>query len=302
MTPDHRPSDNRDIRTYYERNSRWFWWAGRRQQSQVIHRPVWAEGIVDRQRALNYVNERIGRQCREMLARRRVERVDLLDLGCGFGATLHYLHRQGGGQIGAVGLTVSANQAQVARRWIIERAAADSCAFLVADFHATPLRGPFDLAVSVEAFAHATRPERYFAEVARLLKPGGCLILCDDFQAAGRPLAALNGEDRRWLALFKRGWHVPHLLSCLDAVELAHRAGLCLVENADLNPYLRTRSFPNLCLPLFEWVMGRQGALAPFLESVVGGWALEDSIRRGNVSYRFLVFEKEMESPTYARP
>jgi SAM-dependent methyltransferase len=285
--------DNSGIRAYYEENSLWFRWVGQRQQSQVIHRPVWAEGSQDRQIALNYVNERISRQVGMMMDCQRADRLDLLDLGCGFGATLQYLHRQWGEQIGAVGLTVSTKQAQVAQRWVEERGAAHDCAFLVADFQAAPLTGSFDLAFSIEAFAHASHPERYFAEVSRLLKPGARLILCDDFQADDRPSSMLNAADRRWLAIFKRGWHVPCLLSRTEVVALAQRYRLHLVEDTDLNPHLRTRSFPDACLPLFDWAVNHQGKLAPFLESVVGGWALEQAIGRRNVTYRFLVFEKE---------
>jgi SAM-dependent methyltransferase len=293
VTPEHSPNYSKDVRAYYEQNSSWFALVGRRQHSQVIHRPVWAEGVVDRRTALNYVNERIHGQIQEILARQHLDRVDLLDLGCGFGATIRYLERRLGPKIRAVGLTVSAKQAQAARHWVDDLGVSESCTFLEADFHAVPLAGQMDVAFSIEAFAHAIAPERYFAEAARLLKPGARLILCDDFQADDRSPAMLSVEDRRWVEIFKSGWHVPHLLSRAEVIALAQRHGLRVIGDFDLNPHLRMRTFPNLFIPLFEKAINGEGKLSPFLESVLGGWALEHSIRRGNVTYRFLVFEKQ---------
>jgi SAM-dependent methyltransferase len=293
VTSEHEPNYDSGVRAYYEQNSFWFAWVGRRQRSPVIHRPVWAEGILDRQTALDYVNERISRQVQEVLARQHADRVDLLDLGCGFGGTIQYLVRHLGRKIQAVGLTVSAQQARVAQRWVGELDAGDCCTFLEADFHAVPLASKMDLIVSVEAFAHAGEPERYFAEVARLLKPGGRLILCDDFQADERSAATLGTEDRRWLEIFKRGWHVPHLLSPRQVAALAQTYQLCAVEEIDFNPYLRMRAFPSALIPLFERAIQQRGSLSPFFESVIGGWALEQLIRSGSVTYRFLVFQKE---------
>jgi SAM-dependent methyltransferase len=293
VTSEHPLSDNSSVRAYYEQNSVWFTWMGRRQHSQVIHRPVWAEGVLDQQTALNYVNERISHQVQEIQARPGVDRVDLLDLGCGFGGTIRYLERQWGPKILAIGLTISAQQAQAAQRWADERGVDHSCAFLEADFHAVPLVGQMDLALSIEAFAHAIEPERYFAEAARLLKPGGRLILCDDFQSDRRALTRLSKEDQRWLEIFKKGWHVPRLLSCEQVTGLAQDNHLHMIGDFDLSPYLRIRSFPRELIPLFERAIEHKGRLSPLLESVVGGWALEHSIRQGNVSYRFLVFEKQ---------
>jgi SAM-dependent methyltransferase len=297
VTSEHPLSDNSSVRTYYEQNSSWFAWIGRRQHTPVIHRPVWAEGVLDRQTALNYVNERIGQHIQEILVRQRVDRVDLLDLGCGFGGTIRYLQRHLGRKIRAVGLTISAQQAQAAQRWADDPAVGPSCSFLEADFHAVPLAGHMDLVLSVEAFAHAIDPECYFAEVGRLLKPGGRLILCDDFQTDRRSPARLSEEDQRWLEIFKKGWHVPHLLSRGQVADLAQNHHLHMIGDCDFSPYLRLRSFPRELIPFFEWAIEHRGRLSPLLESVVGGWALEHSIHQGNVSYRFLVFEKQASKP-----
>ncbi len=278
------------VRAYYEQNSAWFRWVGRRYQTQAIHRPVWAAGVKDLPTALNYVNACIAAQVRLVATQRRAGRVHIADLGCGFGASVQYLVRACEPSLWAVGVTISATQAQTAQA--LARGLADRCAFVEADFHALPLSGAMDLVYSIEAFAHAGDPARYFAEAARVLAPGGRLVLCDDFRADRDDFRTDRNAIRRWLALFQAGWHVPHLLSTDGATALARQQGLERVEARDLSPDLRVRNFPDVCLPLFEWAMYRGGRFAQLLGSVIGGWALETLIRRGAVGYRLVVYEK----------
>lgn len=287
------PSHSSSVRTYYEQNSAWFRLVGRRQHSQAIHRPVWAAGISDREAALNHVNDCIGKQVQTFVTRQPDARVRLVDLGCGFGGTIQYLVRRFGPAVWAAGVTISSQQAQVGQQWVNALDAQTQGAFVEADFHAVPLTTGMDVAYSVEAFAHAGEPERYFTEVTRLLKPGGRLILCDDFRVDRRPGHALTDADRRWLAIFQAGWHVPHLLSPAQVTALAARHQLHKVEEIDFSPDLRMRSFPDALLPLFTQAVQPNGRFSALVGSIVGGWALEHAIRRGTVTYRFLVFEKQ---------
>lgn len=292
---------NTSIRAYYEQNTAWFRLVGQRRQNLAIHRPVWAEGIADRQAALNYVNTCIAKQVQAIATRTDGARVHLLDLGCGFGGTLHYLLRHCETPLWATGVTISAQQAHAARQSLHALGAADNSALIEADFHAIPLpTAGMDVVCSIEAFAHAHAPARYFAEVARVLKPGGRLILCDDFRVDGnvdgnmdRNMNGANETSRRWLALFQTGWRVPHLLAHQQVTSLAQQYGLHKIEARDFNPYLRMRTFPNRVLPLFEQMVENGGRISPLIGSIVGGWALEHCIRQQSVTYRFLVYEKQ---------
>ncbi len=82
-----------------------------------------------------------------------------------------------------VGLTISPLQAQLARRRSRQLALHGASLFVEADFLASPLALGADMVYSVEAFVHAASPQRYFEEAARLLRPGGRLVLVDDFLA-----------------------------------------------------------------------------------------------------------------------
>ncbi len=280
------------MRAYYEQNTAWFSLVRRRNHNPAIHRPVWAEGVTGREDALNFVNAQIAQQVTTL----RSGAMDngtttVLDLGCGFGATVHYLGRRFREKVAAFGMTISRQQARIAQDRAQELGL-QNCTFIEGDFQNVPIGAGIDLICSVEAFAHAYTPHRYMAEAARLLKPGGRLILCDDFRAA--PPATVNGRtsSARWLALFQEGWHVPHLLTAQDVSQLAQTNGLSPVANIDFSPYLHMRPFPQAAIPLFEAAMHHSGALTATFESVLGGFALEECIRQGLVQYRFLVFEK----------
>jgi tocopherol O-methyltransferase len=115
-----------------------------------------------------------------------------VDVGCGYGGTAHL-----GAARGAVvtGLTLSETQAAVARR---RPAAPGGVAptVLVRDWLANGLPdGAFDAAWAVESTTHMPDRPRVFAEVARVLRPGGRFVLCV-WMAGPAP----------------RAWEVRHLL------------------------------------------------------------------------------------------
>ena len=44
-----------------------------------------------------------------------------------------------------------------------------------------------DLAFAIESFVHSPDGPRFFRSAARALRPGGKLIICDDFLSSPRP-------------------------------------------------------------------------------------------------------------------
>ncbi len=97
----------------------------------------------------------------------------LLDMGCGWGALIiHAATRYG---VKAVGLTVSAEQAEVARQRIRHAGLDGRCHVLVEDFFACSEAQVFDRVTSVGAAEHVVedRFRDYFKLAHRLLRPGG---------------------------------------------------------------------------------------------------------------------------------
>lgn len=100
----------------------------------------------------------------------------LLDIGCGWGGLVMHAAARYGAR--AVGVTLSAAQAQLAERRIAAAGLADRCAVEVRDYRELPDAPPFDKIVSVGMYEHVGRRElpRYFAKVYRLLRPGGLFV------------------------------------------------------------------------------------------------------------------------------
>jgi cyclopropane-fatty-acyl-phospholipid synthase len=100
----------------------------------------------------------------------------LLDIGCGWGGLVRYAAREHGAT--AVGITLSAKQAEYARARIEAEGMADKCRVELVDYREVAPLGAFDKAVSVGMVEHvgdALLPV-YFESVAGALKPGGLFL------------------------------------------------------------------------------------------------------------------------------
>lgn len=162
---------------------------------------------------------------RQALAGRRQQDCRLLDLGCGTGRLLSFV-KDNWPRLPALGLDLSpAYLAEAAatlapwRSWQLLQAPAES----------VPLAdGSLDAVTAVFLFHELPRKVRaaVLAEAARLLRPGGRMILVDSLQHGDRP------AYDRLLDLFPVAFHEPYYADYLghDLVAEAERAGLSAVE------------------------------------------------------------------------
>lgn len=100
----------------------------------------------------------------------------LLDIGCGLGSLVLYAAERYG--VRATGITLSEQQADLARRRIDEAGLADRCLIEVRDYRDLPRETIYDKVVSVGMFEHVGRSKlpTYFAEARRLTRPGGLFL------------------------------------------------------------------------------------------------------------------------------
>jgi cyclopropane fatty-acyl-phospholipid synthase-like methyltransferase len=273
---------SRAVARYYDATTRMFLRADTA-RTATIHRRIWAPGVTSARAAAEYVRglvaEAIGSAAR-----------DVLDLGCGVGATSFWLSEALG--VRATGVTISHVQCALAQEAARRGGLEDRCRFIHADFMRLSDVLPalaFDAAFSIEAFIHAPDASALFGEVARVLRPGGRLLLCDDVLTRRAP------ADDPVLARVRRSWHASSLLTPEVIIELASAQGLTLIGDRDLTSHMRL-SAPLLLralavtgdlLAALPWI-GASG----FVDNWVGGTALQQCQHRGWMDYRFLSFEK----------
>ncbi|MDQ4010317.1 MAG: methyltransferase domain-containing protein [Actinomycetota bacterium] len=130
----------------------------------------------------------------------------VLDAGCGVGGSSLWLAKDCGAEV--VGITLAARQVAMARDHAARRGLTDRVRFEQADFTATPFPdASFDVVWAVESLCHAPHKAAFYREAARLLRPGGRVVVAD-FVRAGRPL---DPTGERLLHEWLDGWAVPDI-------------------------------------------------------------------------------------------
>jgi cyclopropane-fatty-acyl-phospholipid synthase len=158
----------------------------------------------------------------------------LLDIGCGWGGLLNWAAAHYG--VSGVGVTLSRPQAELARERAAQSGLTERLEFRVEDYRDIAGEGEFDKIVSVGMYEHvgiANLP-RYFATIARLLKPGG-LMLNHGITAGDRDGRAQGPPGGEFIDRFVfPGGELPHISRAL--YEIAG-AGLEIIDVEDLRAH-----------------------------------------------------------------
>ena len=271
-----------NVRRYYDHNDPLF--ERFSPGSGTIHRAVWGPGVKNRAQAFHHLHELL----LQALPASTTGPAKVVDLGCGVGASLLYL--AGRAEIRGEGLTLSSVQARRAAT-LIESAGSRECVRCREGNYLDPpedLREA-DLVFSIEAFVHGPDPAAYFHAAARLLHPGGRLVVCDDF--LGPTAAPLGSRQARWLEDFRAGWRVGSLVTVEEARALAVVAGLRPVGAQDLTPYLELRRPRDRLISLLLTLGRPFSPRGEYWLSLLGGDALQRALVARVLTYNFLTFE-----------
>ena len=272
-----------DVRDYYDANTDAFVRHGQGGTLGAIHRAIWGPGVVTREQAFRHAEDLIAGEI-DALALDRPAHV--VDLGCGVGASLMYLAQRR--DLTGTGVTISPVQARLGDQRIAALGLAHRIRVLAGDYCALPADvGPADLAYAIESFVHGPSPKRFFAEAARVLRPGGRLVLCDDVRQ-GEPGPAAS----RTIAQFMRGWHVNSLLTAAEWQQHAAHAGFVHVSTIDLTPYLEISRPRDRAIALLASAVGWLPRLHPRLAPLIGGSALQRGISKGWIAYHYALFRR----------
>jgi tocopherol O-methyltransferase len=278
-----------DIRRYYDRHTRSFVRFGQGGPEGAIHRAVWGPGVTTRSAAFHYVDDRIVELTLSLPPWSGTSH--LVDLGCGIGASLCYLAERL--PVRATGITLSPVQARLANERIHKARLADRVTCIQGDYCDIPSSvGRADGAYAIESFVHAPAPHLVFAACARLIRPQGLLVICDDFRRAATDPAAARAIGR-----FRRGWHINTLLSGEELRNIAQAAGFEHEWTLDLSHALevhRTRDRAiNVIAAVADWIP----FAAERVDYLLGGAALQECLMSGWVGYDLAVFRKRAGNP-----
>ena len=276
--------DAADVRRYYDRHTDDFVAYGQGGTVGALHRSVWGPGVDSADEAFRYVENQILEQLETAPPSGKPTHV--VDLGCGVGASLCYLAEQR--PIRGTGITLSPVQVRHAERRIRDAGLSERVVCLEGNYCALPSGlPPADLAYAIESFVHGPDPARFFAECARLIRPGGLLVLCDDFR---RPVA--GPAAHRAVERFRRGWHLNTLVHPEALRTLADAAGFEHVSTLDLTPHLAVGRPRDRLVAVFVALFGWLPLDGTRFGHLVGGSALQTCLARGWIGYDLALFRR----------
>lgn len=145
----------------------------------------------------------------------------VLDLGCGVGGPGLRLADRTGARV--TGISISEEQINTANRLAVEAGLADRTTFQHADAMRLPFENDsFDAVMALESICHMPDRQQVFTEVARVLRPGGRIVLTDIFERYPRKTVRHPGIDKFCRDLMSTTADID------DYTALLHRSGLRL--------------------------------------------------------------------------
>jgi len=170
-------------------------------------------------------------QLHEVFSGRDQRKLKLLDIGCGTGRFLDFL-KQAWPRLPALGLDLSEPYVKYARRHLKRWARMN---FIVGNAESLPVPDESQDAVTSIFVFHELPPKVrriVFRECARVLKPGGRLVLVDSLQCGDQP------DYEGLLELFPQNYHEPYYGSYTNEDFSALASGCGLTYTRDVNAFV----------------------------------------------------------------
>ena len=208
-------------------------------------------------------------------------RSDILDIGCGFGASSLYLAKHYAASV--TGITISPVQVEMA----INAAAREQLdvEFRLMDAETMDFQKQFDLLWAVESISHLERRAEFFASAAKLLKPGGIFAITDWFKKKNLTCE----ENKRFIDPIEKGMLVD-LQSMDDYEHFLISNGLQVTHREVLNE--NCAKTWDLCLDIIKdksfWALAAKHG-TEFVSYLKAFHAMRAGFASGNLLYGLFV-------------
>jgi len=218
---------NQDVENYYDHTEPHYrmWW--KLDASMGLHYGVWDPGIRTLKDAVINTNREL------MLLGEVPEGASILDAGCGVGGSSIFLAKEKNCR--AKGITLSARQVATATKYAEQHGVQDLVQFEQKDYTNTAYDADsFDMAWAIESMQTAQDKSLFFKEIARILKPGGRLLIADCFKSH-----LYNIQEEPHMLTMLNGWAISDILTLAELENLAGAHGLQLVSRRNVSQEIK---------------------------------------------------------------
>ena len=200
----------------------------------------------------------------------------VLDRACGFGGTLRTLAEMG---CQVMGVDISENCVDHARKTILEAGLGEQIDIAVGDFHnIDSASNSWDAVVCQEAIIHSPTRPRVFAEVYRVLRPGGVFACSDIVTGAAADIPKVEA------AFARLGASAGATIN--DYQAMAREAGLEISHVEERLSDIRTH-YDKLAARLVEPVAGIDADALAAISDSISRW--QEALADGHISWACFV-------------